>query len=89
MSFFEAFMMVCFGFAWPFSIYKSYASRSNKGKSIWFLFIVLIGYISGITHKFIYSHDYVIAFYIFNFTLVAVDTCVYFRNYLISKAANA
>lgn len=87
MSIFEAFMMVCFGFAWPFSIYKSYVSRSNKGKSLWFLIIVLAGYASGITHKCIYNLDFVLALYIINFLLVATDTAIYFRNGLFEKNA--
>jgi len=37
MSIFEALMMIFFGLAWPFSIYKSYKSKSNNGKSLWFL----------------------------------------------------
>ena len=45
MSGFEAVMMLCFGSAWPFSIYKSYTSRSNKGKSVWFLGSVDTNYV--------------------------------------------
>jgi len=85
MSFFEAIMMVCFGFAWPFSIVKSYRSRCNKGKSLWFLVIVLIGYTSGILHKLLYSYNYVIILYIVNFVLVSLDSILYFRNYLIER----
>jgi len=32
MSVFEAIMLLCFGAAWPFSIYKSYKSKSIMGK---------------------------------------------------------
>ena len=85
MSIFEAFMMVCFGFAWPFAIHKSYVSRSNKGKSLWFMIIVLAGYASGITHKYLYNFDFVLVLYAINFLLVAADTALYFRNYLIEK----
>ncbi|MCL2144484.1 MAG: hypothetical protein FWH43_03205 [Endomicrobia bacterium] len=85
MSIFEAVMMLCFGCAWPFSIYKSYTSRSNKGKSLWFLIIVVIGYTCGILHKILFNFDFIIAFYIFNFILVLADTALYFRNYLIIK----
>lgn len=85
MSVFEAVMMVCFGFAWPFSIYKSYTSRSNKGKSLWFMVIVLTGYVCGILHKIIFNFDFIIVLYIMNLLLVLADTCLYFRNYLISK----
>ncbi len=59
MSIFEIIMLLCFGFAWPFSIVKSFQSRSTKGKSILFLLVVLAGYIAGIIHKFFYSYDYV------------------------------
>jgi len=41
MSMFEIIMLVCFGAAWPFSIYKSYTSRSNAGKSIFFYLLYL------------------------------------------------
>ena len=43
MSIFEIIMLVCFGAAWPFSIYRSYKSRENSGKSIAFLIVVFIG----------------------------------------------
>jgi hypothetical protein len=79
-------MMVCFGFAWPFSIYKSYKSKSNKGKSLWFLVIVLTGYSCGIIHKVFYNFDYVIILYALNFMLVFADSCLYFRNYLLERA---
>ena len=85
MSVFEAVMMLCFGSAWPFSIYKSYTSASNKGKSLWFMIIVLTGYASGILHKIIFNLDFAIVFYILNLVLVLVDTSLYFRNYLMAK----
>jgi len=80
MSMFEIIMLVCFGAAWPFSIYKSYTSRSNGGKSIFFLLILLTGYLSGILHKLIYNFDPVIYLYVLNFCLVSVDIILYFRN---------
>lgn len=80
MSIFEAIMIASFGAAWPFSIYKSYTSRSNVGKSIFFLFVILIGYSSGILHKLIYNFDSVIYLYVLNFCLVLTDIILYFRN---------
>ena len=77
---FEIIMLVCFGAAWPFSIYKSYTSRSNAGKSIFFLLVVLTGYLSGVFHKLIYSFDSVIYLYILNFCLVFTDIILYFKN---------
>jgi hypothetical protein len=41
-SIYEFVMLLCFGAAWPFSIYKSYVSRRNGGKSVIFLFVVLV-----------------------------------------------
>lgn len=80
MSIFEIIMIISFGAAWPFSIYKSYHSRKTGGKSPVFLGIVLVGYVGGILHKYFYSYDFVIYMYIFNFILVAIDLGLYFRN---------
>ncbi len=80
MSVFEAIMLLCFGAAWPFSIYKSYKSKSIKGKSLFFLIIVLIGYISGIMHKLLYNYDQVIYLYLLNTIMVSTDIGLYLRN---------
>jgi len=87
MSIFEIGMLVCFGAAWPASIYKSYKSRSTKGKSILFLMILFVGYIFGILHKIIYRFDYVIFLYILNSLMVLTDVLLYFRNKHIEKKA--
>jgi hypothetical protein len=79
-SIFEAVMLICFGAAWPFSIYKSYMSGSNFGKSVGFLWVVLAGYIAGIIHKVIYSFDIVIVFYILNFIMVSADIALFYKN---------
>ena len=84
MSIFEALMMIFFGAAWPFSIYKSYKSRTNKGKSLHFLLVALTGYIFGIIHKVFYNYDNVIFLYIFNFLMIFIDSCLYVRNSLVS-----
>jgi hypothetical protein len=80
MSIFEVIMLVCFGAAWPISIYKSYKSRKNSGKSVAFLFIIILGYISGVIHKLLYSFDLVIYLYLLNSIMVSVDIALYFRN---------
>jgi hypothetical protein len=80
MSVFEVMMLLCFGAAWPFSIYKSYKSTSVAGKSLIFLLILLLGYLAGIMHKLIYSYDRVIILYMVNFIMVSIDTVLYFRN---------
>ena len=73
-------MLICFGAAWPSSIYKSYTSRTSRGKSIAFLIIVLAGYVAGILHKFFYNFDLVIYLYIINALMVLADIFLYFRN---------
>ncbi len=85
MSFFEALMLICFGAAWPASIYKSYVSRSVEGKSLMFLAIVEVGYIAGVLHKFLYSFDMIVWLYIMNLIMVAADLLLYARNYWYSK----
>ena len=77
---FEALMIFCFGLAWPVSIWKSYTSRSNAGKSLRFLCVVLLGYLSGILHKVFFSYDAVIALYILNALMISVDIALYVRN---------
>ena len=60
MSIYEILMLVCFGAAWPFSIYKSYKTKSSQGKSASFLVIILIGYAAGILNKFYNNFDNVV-----------------------------
>ncbi len=88
MSIFETIMLLCFGSAWPFSIYTSYTTRTSKGKSLFFLIVLLIGYFSGIMHKIFYSFDYVIILYVLNLCLVAIDTLLYIRNKRIDAQKN-
>lgn len=80
MSIFEIIMLVCFGSAWPFSIYRSWTSRSVEGKSLIFLIIVMVGYCAGILHKFLYHPDGVVYLYILNLMMVGIDTMIYLRN---------
>lgn len=88
MSPFEIVMLLCFGAAWPFSIYKSYTSRQNAGKSVVFLYVILLGYASGIVHKLLYRYDGVIYLYALNGLLVFTDIVLYHRNRrLVTRAA--
>ena len=80
LSVFEAGMLICFGFAWPFSIIRSVKSKSTKGKSVLFLVVVGSGYVFGIIHKLIYSMDIVLVLYIMNLLMVTADTALYFIN---------
>ncbi|HPC47837.1 MAG TPA: hypothetical protein PLW83_07310 [Deltaproteobacteria bacterium] len=80
MSVFEVVMLICFGSAWPASIYKSAVSRTAKGKSVAFLFIVLAGYGAGILHKVFYDQDWVVALYGINGLMVLADIALTLRN---------
>jgi len=78
---FEAIMVISFGLSWPLSIYKSYKSRTTKGKSLLFMLFIQFGYICGIISKLLGGTlTYVFIFYVLNFVMVAIDLGLYFRN---------
>ncbi len=79
MSFFEVFMLLCFGISWPVSIAKALRTRVVTGKSAAFMAIVVVGYASGIVHKLLYSRDWVIVLYAANLMMVAFDLALYLR----------
>ena len=85
-TFFEICMLLCFGAAWPLSVYKSWKSNSNEGKSIGFLLVVLAGYINGIMFKITGNMNYVFGLYLFNTVMVLLDILLYIRNGTIRKA---
>jgi hypothetical protein len=78
----ETFMLVCFGFAWPMSLVRSWRSRTAKGKSLGFLFAVLAGYASGCVKVILTDGwtGFLLIPYIINFLMVACDLVLYFRN---------
>jgi len=88
-SVYEAVMLICFGSAWPVSIYKSAVSRTAKGKSAVFLFIVLAGYVAGILHKVHYNLDWVTALYAINGLMVLADIVLTLRNVLLDRRSRA
>ena len=69
----------------PFLYYKAYKSQSTGGKSWVFSAVVIIGYISGIIHKLLYSRDAVMYLYMLNAIMVSIDLCLWFRNRKIEK----
>lgn len=79
-SIFEALMLLCFSISWPFAIVRSWRARSARGKSLIFLILGDLAYISGILHKVLVSFDIVIALYILNFIMVSTDIVLYIRN---------
>ena len=89
MSPFEALMIICFGAAWPFSIFKSYHSRKTGGKSVVFLYVVLLGYVSGCIHKLRCSMDPIIWLYALNGVMVSIDIFLFYRNRFIERRESA
>lgn len=79
MSPFEVIMLVCFGAAWPFSIAKAIRTKRVSGKSAGFMTIICLGYLSGVIHKVLYAHDWVILLYVVNMVLIAIDLSLYFK----------
>ena len=89
----EVIMIVSFGASWPLNVIKSYKARTNKGKSLAFLLLILFGYVAGITSKLINTvymaqieqKWYVLFFYVLNFIMVTLDLCMYIRNYKLDQ----
>ena len=70
---FEIIMLVCFGAAWPFSIYRMLKTKKSRGKSVQFLAVILIGYIAGIFFEYFGERNAVIYLYLLNTFMVACD----------------
>ncbi|MBQ4339148.1 MAG: hypothetical protein IJC37_06975 [Clostridia bacterium] len=89
----EVVMIVSFGASWPMNVIKSYKARTAKGKSLWFLCLIVFGYIAGIISKFLneaymaeFSQKwYVLFFYFLNLIMVSADLILYFRNRKLDK----
>ena len=94
----ETLMILCFGLSWPISIWKSWTSRTARGKSVSFEFFIWVGYIFGILRKFLLwggassPLDWLFylswCFYVLNFLEITVDMALYFRNVKVDKAAD-
>lgn len=79
-------MLVCFGLSWPFNIAKSLRSRTAKGKSTLFEMMIIIGYLFGLSGKFLAGNiTYVVAFYVIDILLVSTDLILTFRNKRLDK----
>ena len=78
-------MLVAFGFSWPFNIVKSWRSRTAKGKSVLFEFVVIFGYLVGLLGKFVTLQrtgvlPWATWFYIADIAMVLIDVIFYYRN---------
>lgn len=82
-SMLESVMLLCFGFSWPVSIAKTLRVKSVSGKSIWFLVLIVVGYLSGVLMKValaVENHqpiDKVAYLYALNGAMVIVDMLLY------------
>lgn len=77
-SIWEVLFLVCFAISWPVSIAKSLRTKVVIGKSPLFMSLIILGYIFGIIHKFLYSKDIVVFLYMFNALLVSTDLFLYY-----------
>ena len=85
---FEAVMLICFGHSWPIRNIRSWKTRTAKGKSYWFLVFALVGYISGLSGKFISGNvSYVVFFYSLNTLMVGTDLVLTIRNTIWDRRA--
>lgn len=81
MKIFEIVMLICFGLSWPISVYQSIKTKSTKGKSVFFIFAVIIGYVSGIIGKVVNGDvSYVLVLYCINLAVVTADLVIYYVN---------
>ncbi len=94
----EALMIFCFGLSWPISIYRSYHSRTAKGKSFFFEVFLWIGYVVGILRKLLQlnmdsGQDFLfylgLGFYCFNLIAITIDMALYLRNVKLDRARDA
>ncbi len=81
---FEAVMILCWGISWPAALRKTWTSRSVEGVSLIFLWLVFIGYVSGILFKIFAARtegfiNPVIILYLFNFFMVGAELILYYR----------
>lgn len=82
-SILETVMLICFGLSWPINVMKAYKARTTKGTSLWFILLIITGYIAGIAAKFLnpeYKFNYVLVVYFINLAIVSLNLVVYFRN---------
>lgn len=89
-EFFETCFLLCFAVSWPVNIYKSLTSKTAKGKSVQFGYLVFVGYLFGIAAKLVDDHlSYVIIFYAINTIMVGIDIALYHRNARLDKLRDA
>ncbi len=80
-SILETVMLICFGFSWPINLVKAYRAKTAKGTSLIFIILIIVGYIAGVSAKFINGQlNYVLVMYFVNIFFVVLNLIVYFKN---------
>jgi len=83
---FETLMLICFGLSWPFNIAKSLHAKTAKGKSMLFEVVIIVGYLMGLTGKFVSGNvTYVAAVYVLDILMVSTDLALTLRNHRLDK----
>ncbi len=83
--FLEAGMLICFGISWPVDILKSIRVKRTEGKSLAFMVLVFVGYLSGLSAKFLRTGENdqmleaVTWLYLLNAIFVAIDIFLFLR----------
>lgn len=86
----ETIMLIAFGLSWPINVYKNFKARTAKSMSLWFILLIIFGYLAGIAAKII-SHrvNYVLAVYLLNLVMVSANLIIYFINRRYDRAGFA
>ena len=80
-AFFESVMLICFGLSWPVNLMKSIKACTAKNTSLFFILLILTGYIAGIISKIVSNNiNYVFILYVINLIMVSANLYVYFYN---------
>ena len=73
----EAIMLICFGVSWPTAIMKTVQAKNPAGKSIYFMILIISGYLAGIINKFVINPaaycDWVRWLYVVKTLMVSTD----------------
>ena len=83
--FLEAGMLICFGVSWPVDIFKTIRVKRTEGKSLAFMVLVFVGYLSGLSAKFVRTGENnqmleaVAWLYLLNSIFVAIDIVLFVR----------
>lgn len=86
----EMMMMLGFAAAWPFNILRAYRARTAVGTSLSFMGVIEFAYVCGMLSKIVADNvTYVFAFYVLDFTLVAIAIGLYFRNRRLDRKKNS